>query len=111
MITEIIVFALPDGMTEGEVVANYRRSAPNWRANPDLIRKNYLYDADGRKGGGVYLWRNTEAARRARNDAWLARVRQTYGSEPVVQYFATPLVVDNALDRTIDATDTRDASE
>lgn len=42
MITEIIVFDLPEGMTREEVVANYRRSAPDWRANPDLIRKNYL---------------------------------------------------------------------
>ncbi len=57
MITEIIVFDLPHGVTREEVMANYRRSAPGWRANPGLIRKNYLYDAESRKGGGVYLWR------------------------------------------------------
>jgi hypothetical protein len=105
MITEFIVFDLPDGMTREDVVANYRRSAPNWRANPDLIRKNYLYDAERRQAGGVYLWRNMEAARRARDQAWRERVRLTYGSEPVVQYFATPLVVDNALGRTIEEAD------
>ena len=108
MITEIIVFDLPDGMTHEEVLANYRRSAPNWRSNPDLIRKNYLYDAESRKAGGVYLWRDMAAARRARNDAWLERVRRTYGSEPVVQYFATPIIVDNALGRTIEEADARD---
>jgi len=64
MITEIIVFSIPDGMTREEVVANYRRSAPAWRANPDLIRKNYLYDAESRRAGGVYLWRNMDATRR-----------------------------------------------
>ena len=32
-------------MTREDVVANYRRSAPSRRANPGLIRKNYLYDA------------------------------------------------------------------
>jgi hypothetical protein len=110
MITEIIIFDLPEGMTREEVVANYRRSAPNWRSNPDLIRKNYLYDAESGKAGGVYLWRNMEAARCARDKAWLERVRRTYGSEPVVQYFATPLVVDNALSRTIEETDARDTS-
>lgn len=110
MITEIIVFDLPDGMTREEVLANYRRSAPNWRANPDLIRKNYLYDAESRKPGGVYLWRDMDAARRARDAAWLERVRRTYGSEPVVQYFTTPLIVDNALDRTIEAADAREAA-
>lgn len=46
MITEIITFAIPEGMTWDDVIANYRRSAPTWRANPDLIRKNYLFDAD-----------------------------------------------------------------
>lgn len=102
MITEIITFRLPEGMTREEVMANYRRSAPAWRANPDLIRKNYLYDAGSRRGGGVYLWRNIEAARRARDAAWLERVRRNYGSEPVVQYFETPIVADNAMGRTIE---------
>lgn len=46
-----------------------------------------------------------DAARRARDAAWLERVRRTYGGEPVVQYFATPLVVDNALGRTIEEND------
>jgi hypothetical protein len=46
-----------------------------------------------------------EAARRARDAAWLDRVRRTYGSEPQVQYFETPLVVDNALGTTIDEAD------
>src|SRR6185437_11413179 len=60
MITEIITFNSPDGMTRGEVVANYRRSASSWRANPDLIRKNYLYDAASRRPGGVFLWRTMD---------------------------------------------------
>jgi len=97
MITEIIVFDLPEGMTRDEVVSNYRRSAPTWRANPDLIRKNYLYDAETRRAGGIYLWRSMEAARRARSSAWLDRVRRTYGSMPTVQYFETPLIADNAI--------------
>jgi hypothetical protein len=101
MITEIITFDIPDGMTRDEVVANYRRSAPTWRANPDLIRKNYLYDAATRRAGGVYLWRSMEAARRARDEAWLDRVRRTYCSEPNVQYFETPVVADNAIGQTI----------
>ena len=101
MITEIITFEIPDAMTRDELVTNYRRSAPTWRANPDLIRKNYLYDAQTRRAGGVYLWRSMEAARRARDAAWLDRVRRTYGSEPTVQYFETPLVADNAIGQTI----------
>jgi hypothetical protein len=44
----------------------------------------------------------TAAARRARDAAWLDRVRRPCGSEPVVQYFETPLIADNALGQTID---------
>ena len=101
MITEIITFDIPDGMTRDEVVASYRRSAQMWRANPGLIRKNYLYDGERRRAGGVYLWRSMEAARRARGPAWVDRVRRTYGSEPTVQYFETPLEADNAIGQTI----------
>jgi hypothetical protein len=102
MITEIITFGIPDGMTRDDVLANYRRSAPTWRANPDLIRKNYIFDPETRRAGGVYLWRSMDGARRARDTAWLERVRRTYGTEPVVQYFETPIVADNALGQTID---------
>ena len=54
------------------------------------------------RAGGVYLWRTMDGARCARNAAWLERVRTTYGSKPVVQYFETPIVADNALGKTID---------
>ncbi len=42
MITEVITFGIPGGMTREEVVANFRRSAPGWRANPDLLRRPAL---------------------------------------------------------------------
>ncbi|MEZ5852108.1 MAG: monooxygenase [Hyphomicrobiaceae bacterium] len=102
MITEIITFTIPDGMTRDDVIANYRRSAPTWRANPDLIRKNYIFDPATRRAGGVYTWRTMEAAMRARGPEWMDRVRRTYGSEPSVQYFETPLLADNAMGETID---------
>jgi hypothetical protein len=46
-----------------------------------------------------------EAARRARNEALLERIRRAYGSEPAVQYFAAPLVLDNHLGQTIEQAD------
>jgi len=41
-------------------------------------------------------------ARRERNAAWLERVRTTYGSKPVVQYFETSMVPDSSLGKMID---------
>lgn len=42
MITEVVTFKLPQGMTREDVVAAFRKSAPTWRANPDL-EPNFSY--------------------------------------------------------------------
>ena len=97
MITELVMFDLPKGITREKVVADMRHSAPKWRENPDLIRKNYLYDPNNGQAGGVYLWKNKAAATRAHDEAWRKKIIELYGSEPVIRYFETPLVVDNAL--------------
>ena len=63
MITEIVLFRLPDGMSREEAIAKYRLSVPGWRANPDLIRKTFLFDETSRRGGAVYNWKSIEAAK------------------------------------------------
>ncbi len=105
MITELVIFDLPAGMTREQVVAGMRASAPAWRANAELVRKNYLYDAANGQAGGAYLWPSVEAAQRGHDATWRARIRQIYGSEPVIRYFETPLIVDNAQDQLIDPSD------
>jgi hypothetical protein len=35
MITEIVLFRLPDGMSREDAIAKYRLSIPIWQANPD----------------------------------------------------------------------------
>jgi hypothetical protein len=95
MVTEIVLFALPAGMTRETVLANFRQTAPKWRANPDLRRKSYLCDAERRLAGGVYVWSDPAAARRWHDEAWLAMVERLYGARPTIQLFETPIVVDN----------------
>ena len=102
MITELVLFDLPSGISREHVVAGMRDTATAWRANPELVRKNYLYDAAKGQAGGVYLWPSVEAAQRGHNEAWRARIKAMYGNEPVIRYFETPLIVDNALDKLID---------
>jgi len=95
MITEIVTFPIPEGMSRDEVIALYEASAPVWRANPDLIRKNYLYAPERGQGGGVYTWKTMDAARRGHDAAFRQRIRETFGAEPDFAYFETPVVVDN----------------
>src|ERR687895_2152308 len=64
MITEVVTFKLPTGMTREQLISNYRQTAPKWRENPDLVRKNYLYDGTNGLGGGVYLWKDIAAGKK-----------------------------------------------
>ena len=101
MISELVMFDLPKGISRAEVVAGMQEVAPRWRANPDLIRKTFLYDPAGGQAGALYLWRRKADAARWHDAAWRKRIVDAYGSEPVIRYFETPLVVDNALQATV----------
>jgi hypothetical protein len=102
MITEIVIFRLPDGMSRDDALAKYRLSMPIWQANPDLIRKAYLFNEASREGGGVYLWKTIDAAKLAHGAAFQERIRSTYGSDPEIRYFETPILIDNAAQEVID---------
>jgi hypothetical protein len=104
MITEVVTFKLPTGMTRDQLISNYRQTAPKWRENSDLIRKNYLYDGTNGLGGGVYLWKDIAAAKKWYDDRWRQGVLEHYGSEPIISYFETAIVVDNLAQRTIEDT-------
>jgi hypothetical protein len=104
MITEYVLFDVPRHMTREQVVEGMREVAPRWRANPDLIRKTFVYDADSSQAGAFYLWKNRQAAQQAHGDAWRRGILDKYGSVPSVRYFQTPLVVDNVLQDTIEET-------
>lgn len=102
MITEYVKFALPPGITRDEVVAGMREVAPRWQREPNLVRKTFVLDPQLRFTGAFYLWTDRASAEAAHDQAWRQRVRDTYRSEPEIEYFDTPLVVDNALGRVIE---------
>ena len=54
MISEIVLFSLPEGLSREEAMAKYRARVSVWQSNPDLIHKAFLYDEASRRGGGVY---------------------------------------------------------
>ena len=95
MITEIVYFVLPGGITREEIIPKFEQTAQKWCDNPDLIRKNYLIDLDRGIAGGVYLWKEKMHA-----EIWLGAefrkmVKENYGEEPTFQFFETPIIVDN----------------
>ncbi len=102
MITEIVLFRLPDGMSREDALAKYRARVPIWQANPDLVHKAFLYDEASRRGGGVYLWKNIEAAKKAHGPAFQEGIQSLFGSKPEFEYFEAAIVIDNAAKQVID---------
>jgi len=95
MITEIVTFKLPLGSTREDAFDAFEKTAPGWADNPDLIRKNYLFDAEQGVAGGVYLWRERAHAEKWHGAEFRAKIKSVYGGEPSSQFFETPIVVDN----------------
>ncbi len=104
MITEIVLFDLPKGMTRADVERNFRESIPRWRQNPDMLRKNMIYSLESGKAGGVYTWNSVAEAQTWHNEEFRQRILALFGSEPSYQYFETPVIVDNAAGTVIDQT-------
>jgi hypothetical protein len=61
MITAIVQYKLPPHIDLAACAAHFRTIAPDFRAVPGLIRKQFIYAEDG-WAGGVYLWQTREAA-------------------------------------------------
>ena len=64
MISEIVLFRLPNGMSRADAMTKYRARVPMWQANPDLIHKAFLFDETSRRGGGVYSGRTSRLPRK-----------------------------------------------
>ncbi|HVK14198.1 MAG TPA: YdhR family protein [Gemmataceae bacterium] len=102
MVTVLVQFPLPEGMSADQFAGFCRQVAPDFRNPPGLVRKQFLIGSDGRSGGGAYLWESRAAAEQFYGADFRARVAGLFGTEPVIQFFRTPVVVDNRAG-TIDA--------
>ena len=102
MITTLVQFRLPQPMSVEEARTIFNSTAPRYLQMPGLVRKHYLLSDDGLTGGGVYLWRTRADAERVYDAAWREFIRGKYGSDPVVTYFATPVMVDNVAGEVIE---------
>lgn len=95
MLTTIVTFALPQPLSRKEAAATFESTAPEYRDIPGLLRKYYLLSDDRQSVKGVYLWASRADAERQYTQEWKAFVTQKYGIEPSIEYFDTPVVVDN----------------
>jgi len=103
MITEMVLWKIPAGMTRQGLLSKFRSTVPAWKANPDLIHKAFVFNEISRRAGGVYLWKNIEAAKEAHNSGFRDHIKSVYGSTPEFQYFDALVVIDNTANQVIDS--------
>ncbi len=95
MITAIVQIKLSAPVTLEKATELFSGSAPKYRETPGLIRKYYLLEEGGGAFGGAYLWESQEAAEKLYTAEWRQYIKDTYGSEPSITYYASPVIVDN----------------
>lgn len=103
MITEVVLWRLPDGMSREDVTAKFRASVPAWQNRVDLMHKAFLFDETTRRAGGAYVWKTIEAAKEAHGSAFQERIRTVFSATPEFLYFETPIVIDNQANKVVDA--------
>ena len=97
MITIIVEFKLPHILSREQARETFLSTAPKYKGMPGLIRKYYFISQDGARAVGIYLWESREDADRMYTEEWRSFVREKYGTEPLLTYLDSPVVVDNVL--------------
>ncbi len=95
MIGEFVRYPAPEGADRTDIVLDARSVIPKWRAEPDLIRKHFMWSDDGKWLSGFYLWKSREAAEAAHNAEWREAVRERTGALPEITYFDAFMILDN----------------
>jgi len=86
---------LPKPVTRDEARTIFLSTAPTYQSVPGLVRKVYVLSQDGSTAGGIYLWNSRADADAMYTESWKAFVREKYGTDPLLTYFDSPVVVDN----------------
>lgn len=100
MITAFVKWQLDQDISRAEALERFKNSIPVYKGRPGLVRKYICIEPEESYGYGVYLWENREAAE-AFYEMASPMIREETGSDPEIQYFDTPIVVDNSTGETL----------
>ncbi len=95
MITAIVQFKLRQPLSRDKAQEIFSGTASRYKEVPGLVRKYYLISEDGETAGGIYLWQSREHAEQLYTDDWKKFIQDKYGSEPSIEFHASPVIVDN----------------
>jgi hypothetical protein len=92
-VATIVTIKTPPGITRERLEAGFKQAVPLYQGIPGLTAKYFIANDDS--FGGMYLWKDRASAEAWYNDAWRAKAKATYGVEPTLVYFDSPLQIDN----------------
>ncbi|HEX6704484.1 MAG TPA: YdhR family protein [Albitalea sp.] len=97
----VVQIPLPAAIAATALPAAFARAVPEYERLNGLDYKIFTVSDDGRRFGGIYLWRDREAAEAWFSPAWHARVLERYGVPGEVRVFAVEGIADTrpAADR------------
>lgn len=93
-VATIVVIKTPAGITRPVLEAGFKQALPVYEKIPGLLRKFFIANEDS--FGGMYLWKDRASADAWYTAAWRAKAKATYGSEPQLTYFDSPVQIDKA---------------
>ncbi|MBL0923162.1 MAG: monooxygenase [Sphingomonadaceae bacterium] len=93
-VATIVTIKTPPGITRPMLEGGFKQAVPVYEKIPGLIRKYFIVNGDS--FGGMYLWKDRASAEAWYSDAWKAKARATYGSEPQLTYFDAPVQIDRS---------------
>ena len=89
MITALVLYDLPETIGLEECRAHFTKISPDFLDVADLVSKQFICMEDGKTAGGVYMWKNQEAAKSFYSGPWLDGIRARYGNDPRITFFET----------------------
>ena len=103
MHTVMWTFQVPEGTSKDGLRQTIKATAHTYQGIPGLIRKYYGIRDDGKTLVGIYLWESRAAADRLYTAEWVAMVTKRWGAPPLRQEWETPMVVEAAEKRLVEA--------
>ena len=94
MILTIVRFPGSSTATIDQAAEIFAESAARDLNVPGLLGKAYMRAEDGTVGA-VYWWTSRADAQALYSTGWVEGVTEKYGAAPIVEYFETPIIVDN----------------
>ncbi len=95
MLITQVRFHLDEPISLEDATAIFESTAPKYKEHPGLLLKHYIRSDDGAIVGGLYFWDSREAADATYSGPWRDMVTEKYGTEPQIEYFNSPVMVDN----------------